>query len=274
MKAAGVTFVYQATTGFQGTTITGTKVTMERLNKIEYDKLSGEETVFTTVRTGHPSETDLLEWENIPASVEIKVGTRVMVLRNLYGMKSVDPTKKVDTDAADYQQVLFNPDGSTGVVSTKKDEYLGHALLQTNGDTGVVTAIGEEAGKKYVEILRDDQAIIRVYEFKIDNGKYHTELGEDGERERIVDEEPTAWVTYLPVRKAWAINAHKVQGLTIEHPTRVLVWDMFGPAMVYVSISRVKNPKHLTLVGAEEVINGATRIHWKTKVADAVGEWK
>lgn len=270
LKAAGVTFVEKAAYGFEGTTITGTKEIMDKINNVEYVKLSGDEHAYETVRGGHPSEQDILEWENIPSSVDLKVGTRVMVLRNLYGEKVADLSKKVDTDAADYQQVLFNPDGSGGVVSKDKDKRLGHALLQSNGDTGVVTDIGETG----VTILRDDGSTVRVDMFTIDNGKYHTEIGDKGERIKITDEEPTAWVTYLPVRKAWAINAHKVQGLTIEHPTRVLIWDMFGTAMVYVAVSRVKNPKHLTLVAAEEVINGATQIHWKTKMAPAVGEWK
>jgi ATP-dependent DNA helicase PIF1 len=270
LKAAGVTFVDKTFYGFQGTTITGKKETMEAINEHEYAKLPSEEQVYTTVRTGHPSANDLLEWEDIPDTVNLKLGTRVMILRNLYGEKIVDPMKKVDTDAADYQTVLCAPDGSTGVVAKDKNNRLGHALLQSNGDTGVVTGIGATS----VDILRDDGATVTVNLFTVDNGKYHTEIGDKGERVKITDKEPTAWVNYLPVRKAWAINAHKVQGLTIEHPTRVLIRDMFGPAMVYVSISRVKNPKDLTLVGAEEVINGETQIHWKTKMAPAVGEWK
>lgn len=270
LKAAGVAFVDKTTHGFQGTTITGKKETMNALNEHEYVKLPGEEHVFTTTRTGFPSKEDLREWEDIPDEVSLKPGTRVMVLRNLYGEKIVDLTKKVDTDAADYQTVLFNPDGSVGVVSKDKDKRLGHALLQSNGDTGVVTDIAPMS----VTILRDDGSTITVDSFTADNGKYHTEIGDKGERVRITDVEPTAWITYLPLRKAWAVNAHKVQGLTIAHPTRVLVRDMFGPAMIYVAVSRVKNPKDLTLVGAEEVVNGETQIHWKTKVGAAVEEWK
>jgi ATP-dependent exoDNAse (exonuclease V) alpha subunit len=48
---------------------------------------------------------------------------------------------------------------------------------------------------------------------------------------------------------AWAITIHKAQGLTLSCPTRVICEDYCkSPAMMYVACSRVKNPKHLTLL--------------------------
>ena len=55
------------------------------------------------------------------------------------------------------RRFCFNPDGSGGVVSKDKDKRLGHALLQSNGDTGVVTDIGEMG----VTILRDDGSTVK-----------------------------------------------------------------------------------------------------------------
>ena len=72
---------------------------------------------------------------------------------------------------------------------------------------------------------------------------------------------PTAEVLYMPLAQAWATTVHKAQGLTFNHPVCV---DLFGtekpggsffghPAMVYVAVSRVRNPKDLTIVGANSL---------------------
>ena len=97
-----------------------------------------------------------------------------------------------------------------------------------------------------------------------DNGKYHFEIGADGKRRRIIDEEPTAWLIYLPLTKSWAMTTHKSQGLTLDHPTRIVCESFFGSvaAMTYVAISRVKNPKDLTIVGADDEYSEHPWLHW------------
>jgi ATP-dependent exoDNAse (exonuclease V) alpha subunit len=276
LKKAGVTFVpggaaNPLTLDFEGTTIVGTNNLRDQINSAAYAALGTDEFTHTTSRTGYWTERDWREWGDIPDSTELKLGTRVMVLRNLYGDVVIDPLKQVDTDAQDIQTVLWNPDGSIGTVSKEK---IGNGLLQANGDTGVVEFIGSHDGGavlEFIDVRRDDGSLIRVEPLKADNGKYHFEIDDDGKRKKIVDEEPTAWVTYLPVTKAWAVTVHKSQGLTLEHPTRIVLENFFNhPAMVYVAASRVKHPKHLSIVGGDLPVNGSPWLRWLCKCDPAV----
>ena len=77
-----------------------------------------------------------------------------------------------------------------------------------------------------------------------------------------------AKVIQFPLTLAWAINAHKCQGMTIRKPHRLVV-DMdscFGAAMVYVALSRIQNLTQLYLMSLD-----TTRI-WADK--DALNEMK
>ena len=162
----------------------------------------------------------LYEWKEIAEQVTLRCNARVMILRNLY-----------DKDT--------------------------HELLQANGDTGLIIEMGE----KSVTILRDDGETIEVEMFLSHNARTHSLIHSDGSREVIVDEEPSASIKYMPLTLAWALTTHKAQGLTIKHPCQIIFEDFFqSAAMVYVAISRVANPCHLTLVGA-----GDTGIDYETK---------
>jgi ATP-dependent DNA helicase PIF1 len=274
LKKAGVKFLPGGELKpFDGTSIVGTNKRREEINKWRYSNLTGNEYTFQTERVGFQSK----DWKNIEESVSLKIGARVMVLRNLYGDLIVDPDKKVDTDAIATQAVLWNPDGSTGIKIKPDQPVTKYSLLQANGDTGVVEQIFTEANEVlYVDVRRDDGVLIRVEVFEADNGKYHTEIDEHGHRTRIMDEAPTGWVTYLPLTQAWALTVHKSQGLTLSHPTQIILEEFYKkPAMVYVACSRVKNPQHLSLVGAELPVNGSPWLRWLCNADPAVvKEWK
>jgi ATP-dependent DNA helicase PIF1 len=245
LEQSGVTFQTAGSNSFAGVTLTGTNKWKDKINAAEYAQLAGSEFVYMTERSGYgPSE-----WNKIPNESRLKVGARVMVLRNLYGYKfGSDEAKKVDTDTLDKQSVMWEADGSVGITKYAKGaEYV---LLQSNGDTGVVESIDAVGGQILsVDVRRDDGSLIRVLPLESDNGKWHTEIGQDGRRHRICDKEASGWIKYLPLATAWAITIHKAQGLTLSCPTRVICEDYCkSPAMMYVACSRVKNPKHLTLL--------------------------
>lgn len=151
LKHAGVNFVHGGAgipldLNFNETTIGATNKLVNLINDAEYAKIEGDEYTHTTQRRGHWIKTDYKEWGDIPDSVSLKLGTRVMVLRNLYGEKVVDPHKKVDTDAVATQPslaVLWDTDGSVGYVQneTQDEEMTQQALLQANGDTGIIEGI-------------------------------------------------------------------------------------------------------------------------------------
>ncbi len=209
---------------FNLTTIVATNGKRALINNAHYEKLPGEEVAFN--KSGWGNYQHHAEWSDqgkFPDSVNLKIGTRVMILRNLY--------------------------------SDDKD----HKLIQTNGDMGVVTAIspivlddgvgGSVSGS--VQVKRDDGSTVTVGMMRVDNGKKHVEII-NGVRQTIVDRPATCGMSYMPLTPAWAVTVHKAQGLTIAHPTRVEMEDWFGnPGSVYVACSRVKNPEDLTLVHAD-----------------------
>ena len=61
----------------------------------------------------------------------------------------------------------------------------------------------------------------------------------------------TATVIQFPVKLAFAITAHKIQGQSILHPTTVAMdlESVFGPAQAYVMLSRVQSIDQLFIVG-------------------------
>jgi ATP-dependent DNA helicase PIF1 len=203
---------------FPGTILVATRERKEKINRTRFTKLTTPEVVFKTIRRGGWTQVDKNRWEDIPDQVALKVGARVMVLRNSYD------------------------DG-------------GH-LIYANGDTGVVQKINSHG----VEILRDDGEIRLIKMAQEDNGIKHLAANADGSTSVYIDKAPTADVLYMPLAQAWATTVHKAQGLTFNYPVCV---DLFGndkpggnfygyPAMVYVAVSRVRNPKDLTIVGAND----------------------
>ena len=203
---------------FPGTILVATNSRKESINRTRFKKLTAPEVIFKAIRRGEWQRADRDRWEDIPEQVALKVGARVMVLKNSY------------------------------------DES-GH-LIYANGDTGIV----QEINNFGVEILRDDGEIRLIKMAQDDNGLRHLVQDADGSTQVYIDRAPTAEVLYMPLAQAWATTVHKAQGLTFNHPVCV---DLFGndkpggnfygyPAMVYVAVSRVRNPKDLTIVGAND----------------------
>ena len=114
----------------------------DRINNLQYAKLTTEEHTVVATRCGLWQYEE--QWKDVPDSVSLKVGTRVMVLRNLYGETSkTDKVNKVDSTGQSVEHtidgiVLRNADGSVGFVNEDSDNG---ELLQANGDTGVIESI-------------------------------------------------------------------------------------------------------------------------------------
>ena len=54
----------------------------------------------------------------------------------------------------------------------------------------------------------------------------------------------------FPIKLAWAISAHKIQGQTVKKPAKLLVdlQRVFEPAQAYVMLSRVENIEQLIII--------------------------
>jgi ATP-dependent exoDNAse (exonuclease V) alpha subunit len=208
LAKAGATFLPQGSPSkdFTGTIITATKSKRDVINDSRFAALTTEARTYKSIRGG----AQITDWNEIPTSIQFKIGSRVMITRNLYD---------------------------------KENEML---LLQANGELGSVI----ELRKDSVIVERDDKSVVEVAMFDAHNGCQHK--GHDGvAHTKVVDSYPTGYITYMPLTLAWAMNCHKVQGLSLSHPTRVVLENFFSaPAMVYVACSRVADPTHLILVGA------------------------
>jgi ATP-dependent exoDNAse (exonuclease V) alpha subunit len=216
LRKAGVKFLPYGTKSDKapGTIIVGKKDQRTIFNTKRYATLkTTKEAIYMTECGGQ----QLKEWsENeIPASITLKVGARVMITRNLYDKP--------------------NEDGSQG------------KLLQANGELGTVKKLLEDA----VLVERDDNSVVLVEMFELENSTKHK--GHDGSQHFVViDEQATGYICYMPLTLAWAMNVHKCQGLTLFHHTRVVIeYNFRYPAMAYVAASRVADPKHLAFVGAD-----------------------
>ena len=208
-QKAGVQFLPDGTSNddFTGTTITATKARRNVINSKRFAALSGKSKKFETTKAG----AQLPEWAEIPDSIELKLGTRVMILRNLY-----EKTDGVET------------------------------LVQANGDMGII----EKMNCRSVHVRRDGGDLVKVEIFTAHNGCQH-KGHDGVQHFTIMDKRPTGQIEYLPLALAWGLNVHKCQGATLNNPTRVVMEKFFSsPAMCYVACSRVADPKNLTLVGA------------------------
>lgn len=61
------------------------------------------------------------------------------------------------------------------------------------------------------------------------------------------DENPDIWITFMPLKLAWASTFHKIQGMTLDAVVIDLKSWSFGQA--YTAISRVRNLQSIKIVG-------------------------
>jgi hypothetical protein len=215
LQKAGVTFPPVPTIGapdtFDGVVLVATNNAKDNIDRRRYAEIDSKEVTYNTERWGRQKK----EWGEIDDAVSLKVGCRVMILRNLYEEQNGKTT-----------------------------------LTQANGETGAVI----DFTPLYVSVQRDDGSVVIVAMQKTDDAVRRTILQGDDSRQTETIQKATGGVEYMPLCRAFALTVHKAQGLTIATPTQIPLWqgDFWKtPAMVYVAASRVKNPEDLSIVGAD-----------------------
>jgi ATP-dependent DNA helicase PIF1 len=237
LQKAGVTFPSVPTVGnpddFDGVVLTATIAARDNINRRRYDAIDEKEVTYNTERWGKQQK----EWKDLADSVSLKVGCRVMILRNLY--------EKVNDK---------------------------HTLTQANGETGVITYL--DAGEVIVQ--RDDGSLVKVVMQKTDNATRRILLNHDESRSTETLTTATGGIYYMPLSLSFAANVHKAQGLTIATHTQIPLWqDEFWktPAMVYVAASRVKNPEDLSIVGADMLWAEGPLLEERCKMDANCNQW-
>ena len=190
-------------------------------NEHELAKLKGKQESMTAIHLGKTrnfkpwiSKGGFVNRTPFLEELKLKIGARVMLRYNV--------------DTADR---LTN--GACGVVmgfewSRGNKPEIKKVLIQFDD---------EKAGKKRRTMEHPELTAISRVSFEYTLGK------------RKKDHAATAKVVQFPITLAWAITAHKCQGMTIKAPT-MLVADLdscWAPGMAYVMLGRVQNVNQLII---------------------------
>lgn len=111
-----------------------------------------------------------------------------------------------------------------------------------NGSRGVVTKVDD--GSVSVQFISG-----KIYPISfITVQEEETVYGYKGDSSYVQPERQIASLTYIPLRLAYACTVHRIQGQTLDSAF-IGANSLFGPSMLYVALSRVKNKEHLFLHG-------------------------
>ncbi len=210
---------------FDGPTILAKNESVDRFNWLRLSAVTGRDVYFTSQREGKQRS----EWGNpdkppatwgIPQRLHLKIGALVMILAN----------KRYPIGTG-----FEYANGDLGeIVDAEETKHTAAIRLQRTGEIVTVDYVRREvlapldsARRKELRAGKDDAIS--------DDGKW----------------EITGWISYLPLRVAYASTVHRSQGLSLDR-VQVNVSDPFfkTPAMVYVALSRARTAEGLRLVGS------------------------
>jgi hypothetical protein len=211
---------------FEGPTLLAKNEAVDRYNWLRLNRLTGADIHFASSREGKQRS----EWGNpdkppntwgIPPRLHLKIGALVMILAN-------------------------------------KRFPMGTGFEYVNGDLGELMDADEEHHVAYVTLQRTGQDVAVDYVRRevlipMDSAR-RKELIALGQAEKIADGgkwEIAGWISYMPLRVAYASTVHKSQGLSLDR-VQVNIRDGFfkSPGMLYVALSRARSAGGLRLVGS------------------------
>lgn len=198
-----------------GSILVRTNKDKDVLNQRALDALPGSPVSFRAKVDG-----TLKPWQlSCPAKLDLKVGSRVMVIKN------------------QYEQVASYEGLGT------RDVY---ELSLANGDLGEVLDINAEEESVLISVDRLGGQEMRIGANRWDEG-YHTYNPEKGEVEFI----KTGSVTALPLALANAMTIHKSQGKSIDNVViDVRSQNRMQPGMVYTALTRATSLEGLKFLGS------------------------
>ena len=198
--------------------IFGTNKNVNKMNKKRLKELNGEEHTITaichhrTIKKFDPPEGKAGEVNKTPFQKELKlkIGAKVML--------------------------TYNVDTADGLTNGARGELL--ALIKDSKNNITKLIVRFENPNVGQEKRRCNPDIVSKYPYGTPIEKVNFSFSISRSKKSVIN---TASVIQFPIRLAFACTAHKVQGLTIAKPRRVIinVKDTFAAAMVYVMLSRV-----------------------------------
>lgn len=215
---------------FTGPTLLARNDSVDRYNWIRLNRLPGRDVLFQSNREGKQRS----EWGNpdkppntwgVPLRLSLKIGALVMILAN-------------------------------------KRNLIGRGFEYVNGDIGEIVDADETNRIASVKLARSGQVVevdyVRREVLAPCDSARRKELRDQGKTELISENgkfEIVGWISYMPLRVAYASTVHKAQGLSLSH-VQVNIAEAFfkTPGMVYVALSRARTAEGLRLVGTQAAL--------------------
>lgn len=264
---------------FGGLTILATNAEVDAENAKQLALCTGREVRYKNSKEGEPHR--LKDWKAIPDELVLKVGAKVMLLANyrtreeglVYVNGDMGTLEEVDDDGYPLLMVKLERNGWHVEVrpaerdikvpwdratEAERQEYLTH---QEERKVSLKLAI-ERHLQELQEVVDDydRDTIQRTLDFD-------QRALEDMEEGKEPDFLTVAWMTYTPLRLAYASTVHKCQGLTLDKIQVDLTsgfWAMC-PGSLYVALSRARTPEGIRIVGSNEKFLARCRADYKVR---------
>ena len=282
LRKAGVEFESERNDYFDGMSLMPTNDMANKLNQSRFDCLDAPHTAFASERWGQESG----EWRDIPAQLELKVGARVMILANNppdFTYVNGD-TGTIVSFGEKLDVVTVKIERSNGDIYDMDIPYITRVTVQKDKPAGVAEYAGFLIESRMFRHHSDIKDALEKLEEDAEHSarNYHdvdVELKEEAAktarrwfakffeqynnyvRDAVARRVPyysiekrrwvVGWITYLPIRLAWASTIHKVQGLTLD-TVQIDARNRFmgSPGMCYVALSRCRTPGNIRIVAS------------------------
>lgn len=210
---------------FPGLCLVATKAEAHKFNTINLEKISTPYLTYQSSRWGQ----QLTDWKDIPDQVSLKLNCRVKIRSN-------------ETKTFSYVS------GDTGIL-------VNHQPCMVKLDrTGLLVIVKPIIRYNEVPEPTDTSKVMEFCD------------PETGEIHRI---HYIGTINYMPVEPGYASTIHSAQGLTLDSAQISLI-DLtsfllnrrqFGQNLVYVALSRVRNPANLRIHGSPQELASKVRLH-------------
>ncbi|MCS7075105.1 MAG: AAA family ATPase [Bacteroidia bacterium] len=201
---------------------------VNHFNKMGLSQLNGKIYIYNGIIQGEFNSANL----PAPMELELKVGAKVMFLRNKKLALHVIPKESTDEEDKDDEPYCIVTGAGWQNGTLGRVEHLDEHNI-------IVSIIDEEdAAKRFVVVEKEVWENIR-YEYK--------EVEENGKIEKKIVATVLGTYTQYPLKLAYAITIHKSQGMTFQK-ANVDVSAAFVEGQVYVALSRVRSLSGLNLI--------------------------
>lgn len=196
-------------------TLSTTNKMAEEINKREFDKLPGETVHSKAVITGEFTERPVLE------HMDLKIGSKVMIVVN-----DPDPFNK-------------GPQYVNGTVGFVKRVEATYMSIDVDGEQIV---LGKNEWKNTVQVPEE---VWVDKEEEVENADGTKQIVRNKVKETRLKDKEIGTFTQFPVKFAWALTGHKVQGLTLDKVNINLGSGAFTAGQTYVMLSRARDTSGL-----------------------------